>query len=178
MLLLSLDQVLNKILDLQQYWVILQEESFLSRGIGQISPRPKTCQCLPSPLLHNSHSDWSLEPQRWENIWVMSKRGHALSSTNTVSIHTWQTAALILGWLNWQGGCRETEMWCELGWDGTGKLQRQRNWVWCNKMIRQHRVKCKGVGKEKEGMWKERGVDNTCFPSEWERCFPTVSKKQ
>lgn len=27
----------------------------------------------------------------------------------------------------------------------------------------QHMVKCKGVGKEREGVEKEKGVDNTCF---------------
>lgn len=64
---------------------------FPGSGVGQIPLRPKTCQCLPSPLLHNSHSDWALEPQRGENTCVTSKIGHVFSFANIVSVHTWQT---------------------------------------------------------------------------------------
>lgn len=94
--------------------------------VGQIPPRPKTCQCLPSLLLHNSHSDWSLEPQPRENICITSKTGHELSSANIASIHTWQTAALVLGWLNWQGGCREKEMWCKKIWEWSWRIEKSK----------------------------------------------------
>lgn len=167
--LLYLCWVMNKIPDLHEHWVILQEESSLSRGVGQIPPRPKTCQCLPSLLLHNSHSDWSLEPQPRENICITSKTGHELSSANVASIHTWQTAALVLGWLNWQGGCREKEMWCKKIWEWRWRIEKTKTTskkgtiffkTGCNAT---KWMECEKSCGERKGE-NERGVYDTCCP--------------
>ena len=130
---------------------------------GILSPRPKTCQCLPSPLLHNSHSDWSRELRRRENICLTSKRGHALSSANTASIHTWQTAALVLGWLNWRGRCREKKMWCEEGWDDGWKLAETKTIkvisikIGCDATKWMDRAWCAKVWGKKGRVWRKRG---------------------
>lgn len=136
----------KRIPGLQQYWVILGEESFLSWEIGQIPPRPKTCQCLPSPLLHNSHSDWSLEPRRWENIWFTSKGGHALSSAKH-SIYSHLTGCCPrsgLTRLTWRVRRDRNVMQADLRWGW-----REDKEIGCDatKMIGRHILRFTGVRK-------------------------------
>lgn len=102
---LFLDYVMNKILD----WngMILQEESFLEWKASQSSPRPKTCQCLPSLLLHNSHSQ---EPW-WRRIFGLDPREVMHSNPPSECLFTPDRPVLILAWLNREGAEKEGLTW-------------------------------------------------------------------
>lgn len=99
----------TKYLTLQGNRMILQEESFLQWEPSQLSPRPKTCQYLPSLLLHNSHSQ---EPWR-RRIFGFDPTEVMHSNPPSECLFTPDRPVLILAWLNREGAGKEGPTWQE-----------------------------------------------------------------